>query len=153
MPVLKNPKHERFAQAVATGSSGAEAYRKHVSGGKCSNATAEVTSCQMLRDGSKVALRVSELREELAERSKEKAFLSFDEKRNFFAMIVRTPIGEIDHTSPLCQERTYIVGQEEDSVKVKMPDKLRAIQLDNDLAVDGAEAGKNKALEIVIRKL
>lgn len=150
MPVLKNPKHEAFAQAVATGSSGAGAYLVHISKGKCSRATCEVNSCQLLRDGTKVALRVSELREELAERSKEKAFLSFDEKRNFFAMIVRTPIGEIDHTSPLCQERTFIEGQEETSVKVKMPDKLRAIQLDNDLAVEGADA--NRAFNIIIDK-
>lgn len=35
----------------------------------------------------------------------------------------------------------------------KDADRLNAIKVDNDLAVDGAEAGANKALEIIIRKL
>jgi hypothetical protein len=59
---LKNPKHEAFAQAVASGSSGAAAYRDHVSGGKCSSGTGEVAASRLLKDGSKVALRIAELR-------------------------------------------------------------------------------------------
>ena len=32
-------------------------------------------------------------------------------------------------------------------------DRLAAIKVDNDLAVEGAEAAANKAMEIIIRKL
>lgn len=35
----------------------------------------------------------------------------------------------------------------------KLPDKLAAIRIDNDLAVDSAEAEANKAMEVIIRKL
>lgn len=142
MPVLDNPRHEKFAQLRAQQVTASEAYRK--SGYKPDDGAAS-----RLSGNVKVKARVTEL----LLLSAGKCVLSIEEKRNFLARCVRTPIGEIDHTSDLCQERTFIEGQEDTSVKVKMPDKLRAIQLDNDLAVDGAEAGKNRAIEIVIRKL
>ena len=65
--MLKNPKHEAFAQAVALGSSAAEAYRVHVSGGKCSDRTAEVNSSLLLKQGTEVSLRLSVLRKSVAE--------------------------------------------------------------------------------------
>ncbi len=42
--------------------SGAESYRRHISGGKCSDRTAEVAASELLRRDSEVALRVAELR-------------------------------------------------------------------------------------------
>jgi hypothetical protein len=63
MAILTNTKREAFAQALAGNEcSGAEAYRRHVSRGKCSNRTAEVSASALLRPGSEVALRVAELR-------------------------------------------------------------------------------------------
>lgn len=70
--MLTNPKHEAFAKAVASGKSGAEAYRVHVSEGDCSNATAEVNSSKLLKDGTKVALRVSQLREKIEKKAEAK---------------------------------------------------------------------------------
>ena len=62
MPALKNPKHERFAQAVALNTPASQAYREHVSGGKCSDRTAEVNG-SALALSTEVALRIAELRE------------------------------------------------------------------------------------------
>lgn len=62
MPALKNPKHEAFAQAVASGMPASQAYVEHVSrDGKCSDRTAEVTGSK-LQNTSEVSLRISELR-------------------------------------------------------------------------------------------
>ena len=71
MPALKNQKHEAFAQAVALGMPASQAYAQHVSGGKCSEGTAEVTGCRMSKD-SKVALRIAELRKSVGEAADKK---------------------------------------------------------------------------------
>lgn len=62
MPALKNPKHERFAQAVALNTPASQAYREQVSGGKCSESTAETTGPKLAKE-SHIALRIAELRE------------------------------------------------------------------------------------------
>lgn len=142
MPVLKNPKHERFAQERAKGLDADAAYQKAGYRRDRGNAVRLTTK-------DSVSARIAEIQG----KAETRAVLSIAEKREFLARVMRTPVGEVDHTSPLCQERTFIEGQEETSVKVRMPDKLKAIQLDNDLAADGAEAAANRALEIIIRKL
>jgi hypothetical protein len=77
MPALKNPKHEKFAQAVALNTPASVAYRQHVSGGKCSDGTAEVTG-STLSNESKVALRIAELREKVAEKAEKKFDMTKD---------------------------------------------------------------------------
>lgn len=62
MPALLNPRYEAFALAVSKGMKGAAAYRKHVSGGKCNDRTAEVNASVLLKESTEVALRVAELR-------------------------------------------------------------------------------------------
>lgn len=149
MPALKNIKHETFAQAYAVSGNAAAAWVKATKGKK-THSDANGAKWAVI---SSIKARVAELRAKADALSEASTVLTILEKRQFLARVVRTPVGEIDHSSDLCQERTYIEGQEETSVKIKMPDKLRAVQLDNDLAVDGAEAGANKAMEIIIRKL
>lgn len=161
MPVLDNPRHERFCQERAKGKSADEAYQ--LAGYKRDRGAASRLSAKV-----NVTARITELQSLAADDT----VMSIAEKRKFLADIKRTPIGEIDEMSPLCQEWTYEQAggprgrlkrgdddegneeyeEERQRVKVKMPDKLRAIQLDNDLAVDGAEAGKNKAIEIIFRE-
>lgn len=75
--MLKNPKHEAFAQAVALGSSAAEAYRECVSGGKCSQSNAETTGPALARS-SQVALRIESLRKSVAETAAKKFSLTKD---------------------------------------------------------------------------
>lgn len=71
MPVLKNQKHERFAQAVALGMPASQAYKQHVSGGKCSDRTAEVNGSSLALS-TEVALRIEELRGKVAEKAEKK---------------------------------------------------------------------------------
>jgi hypothetical protein len=63
-------------------------------------------------------------------------FLTLQEKRNFLARVVRAKMNELAADSDLWQE----VSITEAGTKRKLPDKLRAIAADNDLAVEGAEA-------------
>jgi hypothetical protein len=75
-----------------------------------------------------VRSRISELKAA----ADEGAVMSLREKRLFLAEIVRTPIGKVDESSPLCQgfRRT------DTGLTVTMPDKLQAIELDAKLAAN-----------------
>lgn len=151
MPVLKNKKHEAFARAIGIkGMSATAAYREVWP--DSSQRTAEVEGSKLSLK-PEISLRIDEFREEAAKRAAEKDFLTVEEKRAFLARVVRTPIAQVNKDSDLCQEWAENVGQFSSSEKIKMPSKLEAIRMDNDLAVEGAEAGANKALEIIIRKL
>ena len=73
MPVLKNAKHEAFAQAVALGVPASQAYVEHVSrDGKCTERTAEVEGSK-LANRPDLVLRIAELRKGVSE-SVEKKF-------------------------------------------------------------------------------
>lgn len=65
MPALKNTRHEAFAQAVALGMPASQAYADCVSGGKCSEATAETAGPALARS-SQVAIRIAELKKGVA---------------------------------------------------------------------------------------
>lgn len=58
MPILKNPKHELFAQAIVRGENGRTAYRETGFGG--SDASADVAASRLIRN-DKVSARVTEL--------------------------------------------------------------------------------------------
>jgi hypothetical protein len=151
MPALKNLKHEAFARNVGIhGMSAAEAYR--TGWPNCSDATAETTGPKLARD-SQINLRIMEFREEAAKRAAEKDFLSVEEKRAFLAKIVRTPLGEVTKDSELCQEWSLTDGERTTTERIKMPSKLDAIKIDNDLATDGAQAVGNKAVADVLPDL
>lgn len=77
MPALKNQKHEAFAQAVALNMPQSQAYAEHVSGGKCSERTAEVNG-STLAASTEVALRITELRKSITERVNKKFGLTRD---------------------------------------------------------------------------
>lgn len=144
MPALKNLKHEAFARNVGIHwMSAAEAYR--TGWPNCSEATAETTGPKLARD-SQINLRIMEFREEAAKRAAEKDFLTVEEKRAFLAKIVRTPLGEVTKDSELCQEWSLTDGERTTTERIKMPSKLDAIKIDNDLATDGAQAVGNKAV-------
>jgi hypothetical protein len=73
---------------------------------------------------------VAELKARLAARSQSDRFLSLDEKRDFLARAVRTPIGEIHIHSDLASE----IRPTPHGDVVKSVDKLAALQLDAKLA-------------------
>jgi len=65
------------------------------------------------------------------------SLLTAVERRKFIADVVRTPIGDVDGSSPLaqtCETRQLKNGGE--ATRVTMPDKLVALKLDAELAGD-----------------
>ena len=118
MPVLKNVKHEKFAQLCATGLSRAEAYRRvaGVRAGKNSDANSDDWL-----NARGVRKRIQELQERNAERSE----ITREEALQWLADLIRTPIGSVGKDSPLVQ------AYEEDSegkVKVRLADKIAGLQ-------------------------
>jgi hypothetical protein len=88
MPALKNPRHERFAQAVALNMPASQAYAEYVSGGKCSERTAEVTG-STLANSSEVSLRIAELRSKVSERAEKKFDMTKDKWLDELAAIAK----------------------------------------------------------------
>jgi hypothetical protein len=134
MPVLKNQKHEKFAQRIALGEAAGAAYRKVY---QAKAVAAEAAGSRLLRN-VKVSARVAEIQGKAADET----VLSLIERRRFLADVVRTPIEKIDESSPLAQsyEFTTIPGDEARTLhKIKVPDKLKAIELDSRLAGDFKE--------------
>lgn len=122
MPILDNPKHEKFCQFVATGTSAQSAYGQiyNVKGRTAAN-----SGSRLMADGG-----IRERVKEIQTKAEKRTVLSIEEKREYLRRVVVTPIGEIDETSDLCQHAKYTdVGRE-----FKMPDKLKAIELDAKLA-------------------
>jgi len=74
MPALKNPKHEKFAQAVALNTPAAQAYRD---GWNCSPESAE-TAGPRLSKNVEVMSRIAELREKVAEKAERKFDMTKD---------------------------------------------------------------------------
>lgn len=64
MPALKNPKHEKFAQEIAKGASGAKAW---IAAGYDTNAKAAAVSATRMLKQPSIAARVNELLERKAE--------------------------------------------------------------------------------------
>lgn len=81
MAQLDNPRHEAFAQAVASGMTGADAYRKVYGKVKAPRAGA----CDLNRDFPDVPLRVKELQAE----SKTETVMDMRERRELAATIAR----------------------------------------------------------------
>lgn len=151
---LENRRWEAFALLVAAKDfSAAGAYRKCWP--KSSPASSETDGPKLARN-SQVKLRIAYLRAKATEKLKEKAgavVLSIAEKRAFLARVVRTSAGRVRRNSRLVQEWSETMSEGGTTTKVRIPDKLAAIKLDNDLAAEGAEAGANKAIEVLIRRL
>lgn len=134
---LKNSRHEAFALKIAQGMSASEAYRESGYDAKDAN----VTGPRLLANvGNGVKARVEYIKAQAATST----VLSIAEKREFLAKVLRTPIGQIDESSPLCQ--SFEIGKEGER-KYKMPDKLKAIERDDALAPEV----EVKAAEIIIR--
>ena len=91
MPILGNPRHERFAQLVASGKhSVMEAFKQ----AGYADESAHQNACR-LRANESVAARIEELRA----RNAEKCQLSRDEAVQYLVEILKTLIGEVtaDH--------------------------------------------------------
>lgn len=122
--VLKNSKHEAFAQAVAKGLTPSAAYR--AASGKDTSSVHSMAS-RLLR---KVKGRVNQLQTASATET----VLTMQERREWIAKLVRTPIALIDEHHPLCQSVKYIESETGRRVEYKVADKLAAIMDDAKLS-------------------
>ena len=116
MAVLKNSRHEKFAQAVASGLSGSEAYRQVV--GAVAGKNADVMADQLM-DQHGVRERVAELKEA----NSRKATLSREQTIEFLCNVISTSAAKVDADSPLVQSAEFVDGK---PVKLRIPDKIAA---------------------------
>ncbi len=107
MPILENQRHEKFAQLIATGEAASVAYKKVY---KAKVSVADTNGPRLLGNA-----RVKERVRELQGKAEAKTVLTIEEKREFLRRVVVE-----DYSG---------AGSE-----IKMPDKLRAIELDAKLA-------------------
>lgn len=127
MPKLQNPKHERFAVQVAKGIPATKAYLAAYPGAK----TQPEASASRLSRNAKVAIRIAEIQK----KAETESVLTLQEMLEYLTSVARTPIGEIDEKSPLAQSAEYDISTtakgktQRRTLKIKMPDKLRAIEL------------------------
>jgi hypothetical protein len=122
MPALKNQKHEKFAQAVANGSTGVQAYKDQVSEG-CTTMSAMTQASRLLAD-VKISSRVAEL-QKLANDTLEKRLGWNKEKAlTYLVEVLETPIGEVDKLHRLAQE----YRDTEDGTTIKLPSKADAMK-------------------------
>lgn len=168
MPVLKNSRHERFCQAIVSGMAAAPAY---VAAGY----KEDRSHAAKLATKSHIVARIEELNTKVAEA----VGFTKAEGLKFLADVIRTAVGNVDETSPLCQEVTRdelggAQGQlkrgnadrgnelENDTIirtKVKLPSKLEAYrEIAKTLGWYAAEqhdlnAGLGGKIEIILRKL
>jgi len=147
---LKKPEHEAFAAHYARSCNAAQAW-VHATGGDSSHSDAN--GSKWLRNGS-ITARVEWFRAEAEKllRQSEAAIarpvvLDIAEKREFLARVVRTPIGEVDEASDLCQAMEV---NDSGGRKYKLPCKIAAIKLDNDLAGEGSEAKANEGVRSIL---
>lgn len=138
---LPDAQHERFACELAKGCSQDEAYVK--AGFKQNRGNAARL---------KANERVSQRLEWLQRKAATMTVLSIDEKRDFLARLLRVKGAAIDEE----KDGDLINGLKYDAAGNRiliLPDKLKAIQLDNDLAGDGSEANAATALSNLLGRL
>lgn len=118
-PPLSNPRHERFAQAIARGEYADAAYKE--AGFKNHRSSAS----RLLANAS-IQRRIAALQLENCEMSK----IDRQEALAYLASVVRTPIGHVTADSPVCQEYSEATTPEGQTyLKVKMPSKIDALRL------------------------
>lgn len=135
--MLSGP-HKKFAEGIAKGMNKTRAYLDAYPDAKADSASVGATR---LLKNDKVLSEIARIRQE-ADKIAGSAVLTLAEKRDFCARLVRAKVGELPASSDLWSS----IKKTEFGHEFKLPDKLAAIKLDNDLAGEGSEAGANAAL-------
>lgn len=137
---LRNSKHEAFAQKVSTGMSYTEAYQKVF---KVNTASAGTCGSRLLQ---KVKTRINSI---ISGQKLKSTHLTIERKRDDLAAIWETPIANIDEHHPFCQSYKRTVNDDgRVTTEYKMIDKLRALQIDNELAGHTAVALQQQNINI-----
>ena len=133
MPKLNtlNRRQQLFCQYIAEGESQARAYLK--AGFKANTIQQAGSNAIRLMRTERVASYLGKIKEIVFKNQ----VLTFNEKRSYLARCVRTSVDQVGASSDLAQEVTEEVSAE-GSVKrkIKIVDKLRALELDNKMAGD-----------------
>ena len=127
VPVLANPKHEAFAEAVAEGSSATKAYREHVAEPQAMTETCMANASRLMAR-AEVALRVQELRRDFADVLENRLGVRRETIARYLVAIITTPISEVHKAHEMCQEYSEAPNQFGTIVKCKMPSKLDAVE-------------------------
>ena len=121
MPVLKNARHERFAQLVASGVKQTDA---HV---QVWPHSAKWKPKSVHEKASKLAAKVRPRIDEILEAQAKAFTVEKGELVKFLAEVVRTPVDSVGATSQLAQEVEVRTFGENVVTKVRMPSKLGAV--------------------------
>lgn len=142
--MLSGP-HKIFAEGIVAGMTATEAYRAAYP--KASADTARKNAAR-LKANEGVKSEVSRLRAAAQEKAGS-AVLTLVEKRSFLARLVRAEIANLAESSDLFVS----IKRGKDGTEFKLGDKLRAIELDNDLAGEGSEAEGQDALAKLLERV
>lgn len=134
MPALQNRKHEAFAQAVANGSTGVQAYRSCISD-ECTTSSAIQAASRLLSDVN-ISSRVEALRNKANETLEKRLGWTKEKAMAYLVEALETPVGELDEKHRLANEVTrdeIMGGDAEDTatitrVKIKGMSKADAMK-------------------------
>lgn len=135
--MLSGPQR-KFCERIVSGDTGEAAWRKAYP--KASPAAARASASEALTKDN-IKAEIQHLRDK-ADLIAGSGVLTLAEKRKFLAEVVKTPVGKVSKDSQLAQE----VRVDEKSMTIKMPCKLKALELDAKLAGEFDE-DKTKAKE------
>ena len=134
-----NPKQKKFVNSVASGDSATNAYIE-VYG--CKKGSAASAASRLMSQPN-----VLEELERLKVAAEKETFMNIDQKRAMLAEIIMTPAWNLDPKSPLAQSvkikrKTLPDGTVEEDITVRMPCKLRAMEIDTKLSGDLSRSGQ-----------
>jgi phage terminase small subunit len=117
MPLLKNPRHERFCQLVVGGIAATHAYRE-VAGARAGKPENDDVHSHEWSRRADVRARIQELMAENAQRAQ----MTREELLSFYTQVIRTPADQVPAGSPVIQsyEKT------EHGHKIRIADKIAA---------------------------
>lgn len=135
----------KFCEGIIAGLTATEAYKAAY---PRSSAKAAESSASALLRNPKITEEIQRLRD-LATEKAGSAVLTLMEKRMFVARLVRAKVGELEHDSDLWNS----IKRTDTGIEYRLPDKLKAIELDNDLAGEGSEAEGKDALAGLLERI
>jgi len=126
-----SPKQSQFVKYHLEGLPLSKAYL--LSGYKSSSVeNAASDACRLIKTP-----KISQAIQRAKEIEWEKTVMSLAERKAFLSSVARTPAGQVDKDSPLCQEYSEDVDQMGNVKKrVKMPNKLEAVNILSKLSGD-----------------
>lgn len=142
----------KFCQGVAKGLNQTEAYL--VAYPKSGEAAARRSAARLMTNDD-VLEEIRRIRGK-AEMLAGSAVMEIVEKRQFLARVVRCRVGELAALEAGTSEHSDLwasIKVTERGTEYRLPCKLAAIRLDNDLAGEGKEAGGNDALADLLRRI